>query len=32
MSNTYVKDEKTIRENMRRPLLLYKILTDYTYK
>ena len=32
MKNIYVRDKKTMRENMRRPLLLYEILTDYIYR
>jgi len=32
MRSTYVKDEKTIRENMRRPLLLHEALTDHIHE
>ena len=32
MKNTYARDEETMRENMRRPLLLHEVLTDHIYK
>ena len=32
MGDTYVKDKETMRENIKRSLLLYKVLTDYTHR
>jgi len=32
MRNIYVRDKETMRENMRRLLLLYKVLTDHIHR